>query len=1070
MLDTYFELGGVEIANGMRLRGLLRADGCGASVVKGTPCDTLGLIFGETYEDGRVEDAPWFDASLPESARFYGVEVIRVAGAGDTLRSVSSLEGIADGQIFTAARKQGQEMRFEVAIFAADRQALEYGRSWLSSVLDGSRCGGGLGSCGTMDLAWLAECPEPRFSTSPVETFTNVFTNPRFLKVGADYGRLEGFVSEILAPTASTEWGESGQSARISSTPATTLLTLLAALHVPDVAAGQVYTVTAKVLIPDGYDPAGDDAPWSHQGFPTTGTIPHRSVGIFAHGTTGGLLGSSVASIPSTPGVHTVKVSLTVPAGVAPGGLSVLFTEPGEADQYYLLDGVTAVASGSEYPYGIITGSSETIPATTIGGEAFTFSWDGAVDDSTSTMTRSLAIAYDVPATQSQMASLEREMLDTVTTSGPIEKEISRFDSVWMQQLEFTISSEHSGTYSSLQQVPSVATSTPDVVQEILLNLAENPRGRRISSPAVTKEYGRNIITNPSLETNLTGWTIETTVPGAALSRIANTGQLVGARGSWIGAVQIGGGSPAGPIVVNSPRVNLPAGTTHVVPQINARLQDGLSGLKVSLILYDVAGFPIDTLQMPLWNSTQTLYKWTGPGQGPHPVPAEAVSARITIQFSRTQSTALLTSLYFDEAAIFTGAFVQDLAEMPMLTTTSKVQQWPASPVGAALLVEDLSPAWSGTANASATILQATGAAGWSAGDSLGAGIASPLMTGSGSTTAIRPRGSGEDSQVYVGYKTNTSQVVAGRTYFASTGWTLNQSNAEGLNYSGTWAFRWFNASGTLISTAESAPEVVRDEGRWSGALFTGSAVAPAGAVNVEAVLTIRYSSNTARFAGNIGGIMISPFQINSFFDGDSINTATAEYTWNGAQWQSASTSTPVENGAVVDPLRDPDCPPDPAPPLPPSVEDPCASDVTEWHRYYVSVDGAEVPEVLSLIPELTFLSATALDAMRVTVVPNPAGGTPEAAMGNDAAAYWEVTYLPAGVALTLDSLASEARAVAGGEEMPADRLVIGMAGQPVSYPTFSCGQGYVIAVDVPLQSPAIAMPVTTIRGRRQYR
>lgn len=158
MLDTYFTYGGVEIANGERVRGYMRTGDCRSSVLVGDPCPTLRDALGhEEYTAENIDQAPWYSPTVAASQRFYGVEVIEVKGAAEPRRSIASIENIGDGLTFTAMRKDGREVRFRVSLFAADMEAMEYGRAWLATVLDGSTCAGG---CGPLPLAWLADCPE----------------------------------------------------------------------------------------------------------------------------------------------------------------------------------------------------------------------------------------------------------------------------------------------------------------------------------------------------------------------------------------------------------------------------------------------------------------------------------------------------------------------------------------------------------------------------------------------------------------------------------------------------------------------------------------------------------------------------------------------------------------------------------------------------------------------------------------------------------------------------------------------------------------------------------------------
>lgn len=163
MLDTYMTFGGVEIINGMRLRGYARTADCPLPL-QGDPCPTLAAALGESYDYSTIALAPWFDPKFPESVDFYGIEAVSVVGLSDTQRAVSSVEGLAQGKIFTSRRKNGISARFEVTLFARTEEAMSYGVAWLSRALDPNPCDSTTGPCGVADLEVLADCP-PEFST-----------------------------------------------------------------------------------------------------------------------------------------------------------------------------------------------------------------------------------------------------------------------------------------------------------------------------------------------------------------------------------------------------------------------------------------------------------------------------------------------------------------------------------------------------------------------------------------------------------------------------------------------------------------------------------------------------------------------------------------------------------------------------------------------------------------------------------------------------------------------------------------------------------------------------------------
>jgi len=80
------------------------------------------------------------------------------------------------------------------------------------------------------------------------------------------------------------------------------------------------------------------------------------------------------------------------------------------------------------------------------------------------------------------------------------------------------------------------------------------------------------------------------------------------------------------------------------------------------------------------------------------------------------------------------------------------------------------------------------------------------------------------------------------------------------------------------------------------------------------------------------------------------------------------------------------------------------------------------------------------------------------------------ISYMPSYTVLTLDGVSQRVWAeVEGGAARPADKLLYGTGGTPATWPHLSCGQGYFISFDVPLDTlvgnPTVEIALTERMG-----
>jgi hypothetical protein len=232
-------------------------------------------------------------------------------------------------------------------------------------------------------------------------------------------------------------------------------------------------------------------------------------------------------------------------------------------------------------------------------------------------------------------------------------------------------------------------------------------------------------------------------------------------------------------------------------------------------------------------------------------------------------------------------------------------------------------------------------------------------------------------------------------------------------------------------------------------------ATAPAGAVFAvcQAVDANGWSAGDSLTAD---GDMIS-LEGTPYFDGAAPDSALFAYDWVDVANNGPSIRTNVVQ-QVVDPLLDPDCPPMPSPPLPPTVDSDCIEEIGVWRRYYSVIPDDQVSLWATTLPTLVLTTGGAAERqIRIRVYPNPDNLAPEQVDTSVWSAEMIVSYLPAFTALTIDAVSQRALAVVGAsaDSVPADRLLYGTGGIPPTWPVLECGTAYLISFDTPLDSPS---------------
>lgn len=265
----------------------------------------------------------------------------------------------------------------------------------------------------------------------------------------------------------------------------------------------------------------------------------------------------------------------------------------------------------------------------------------------------------------------------------------------------------------------------------------------------------------------------------------------------------------------------------------------------------------------------------------------------------------------------------------------------------------------------------------------------------------------------------------------------------------------WFDATSAAL-THSSGEAAIAPAGEWSR--LAVMATAPPGAawaiVRAQSVTGEGFSPWLSGQHIDADGAMLTLGNF-PYFDGSTPNSSTFAYSWLGAPNASESRREVVV-GQFFDPLADPDCPPFPSAPQPPAIDDDCIDGVGSWRRYWAIIPEDQVSDWLDLLPSITITTgAVPARQVRIRVYPNPDGLAPADFPAIEYEAEQVISYIPASTVLSLDGVVQRVWAsVDGAAPISADRLLYGTGGGPASWPILSCGTGYLVSFDVPLDAP----------------
>lgn len=446
----------------------------------------------------------------------------------------------------------------------------------------------------------------------------------------------------------------------------------------------------------------------------------------------------------------------------------------------------------------------------------------------------------------------------------------------------------------------------------------------------------------------------------------------------------------------------------------------------------------------------------------------------IQVDESGTVSTASTTTTTRTVTGLAPGATVRWRANAEIGSYTSPWSAWltqvqPSPNTSAGDFFDgntadrtDVTYDWVGASGASKSEAHGVGAQGWGANFTAPAAGTMHFSTGgrspgSHSARVTITRDATAAGQVRGGLRNNgfgRVDVVGLATYANSLWFYPSRSQRVALEVV------YFDGAGDEIGTRLIGSEVVAPANTRTRLWAVG--LTPAGAESMLfRALDVAGTGHSVWLAGEWFTVDDAMSTLGSerlpFFNGSYPDTPEYQYDWLGTphESQSSRTTLVVE---TIDPLADPDCPPTPAPPLPPEIVSDCIVEVGGWNRYTVDIDGADVPLWGATVPSLIIHTAGAAERqVRIRFYANP---DDLEASGLDTTTGWDaeliLTYIPPNADITLDGVTQRVWAeVAGAAPRTADQLLYGTGGTPATWPVLRCGIGYVVTLDTPLEAPA---------------
>lgn len=186
------------------------------------------------------------------------------------------------------------------------------------------------------------------------------------------------------------------------------------------------------------------------------------------------------------------------------------------------------------------------------------------------------------------------------------------------------------------------------------------------------------------------------------------------------------------------------------------------------------------------------------------------------------------------------------------------------------------------------------------------------------------------------------------------------------------------------------------------------------------------------------------------------------------ADWQFSDEPEEIEDVdcalAVYEPIVDPLCPAIEVPPAPPSIPIGCFELPDAWERRWFTIPRKYVPYWGNAVPVVRIqASDTEVRGLRLRFY---ADLNADASTLDDPCSYCGdivFSYIPVNHTMVFDGVSQTIYAEGpGGTIRRADSLVFKSDGTPFDWPVLSCGLGYVVAVDVPVDTE-LTMPAVDL-------
>lgn len=182
MYLPYFQMGCILEFNAQRTAAYLAnsSDVCNEGDFRGShsmtcDCPPLHWLIPDdggnpepaTYTNPVSDQAPWFDADIPESGKFLGFLISDVTMNSVVSRTATTRVSSSGGGVLGPIRNKERRFDFTVLLFGCNETALEYGMRFLIDSLGSSGCDDG---CTLCDAEFRDSCPAVDGSLTSLNT------------------------------------------------------------------------------------------------------------------------------------------------------------------------------------------------------------------------------------------------------------------------------------------------------------------------------------------------------------------------------------------------------------------------------------------------------------------------------------------------------------------------------------------------------------------------------------------------------------------------------------------------------------------------------------------------------------------------------------------------------------------------------------------------------------------------------------------------------------------------------------------------------------------------------------